>query len=819
LDLAGFTVFREPTTIDFTDADFFALVGPTGSGKSSVLDAICFVLYGSVPRWGSSRGIGNALAPSATEARVRLVFESAGARYVATRVVRRDGRGNVKTTNAGLQLMPDGFDATRLDTGLTPDDLGEPVAGTPAEMDQAVRDAIGLPYEQFTSCVVLPQGQFADFLHARPATRQQILVNLLGLGVYERVQKLATERAAAAEARLAAVDQMLGGLGGVDEATVAAAEERVAAMRALAVAVEAAVPELELARRGAADADAALAALDAQIAELERLRPPADLGEVTSAVSAARACAAEAANGVAVAEEREEKVRGELATAGDDAALRLLLRAHEDRERTAAEAATLGAGLAEATAEHGSAVRAATAARAGAERAAAELEAARQAYQEAQASDRAAALRAHLVAGEPCPVCTQPVATVPELPAASAVAAAEAAGKTARSAADSATRAADGAERVVRELQRAVDRVRDRHDQVTAALSGLDDQLADSPGPAALRRELSVLAALRDRLGEAGAAVRAAREADRRARSGVEEAEERLRAVWRDFDAARDGLARLGPPAVDRRDVAAAWTALRGWAGDAADARRAGRADARRDADAARTAEAALARRLDGLFADAGLPAGPDHRRGAVVALERAEAELRRVRERREQADRLTAQRTGHERTAQVARSLAGHLRANNFERWLLAEALDLLVEGASGILRELSDGQYELVHDKGEFFVVDHHDAGLRRAVRTLSGGETFQASLALALALSEQLAGLSTASASLESIVLDEGFGTLDVATLDTVAATLENLAARGDRMVGLVTHVPALAERVPVRFEIRKDARTARVERTGR
>jgi exonuclease SbcC len=118
----------------------------------------------------------------------------------------------------------------------------------------------------------------------------------------------------------------------------------------------------------------------------------------------------------------------------------------------------------------------------------------------------------------------------------------------------------------------------------------------------------------------------------------------------------------------------------------------------------------------------------------------------------------------------------------------------------------------------KGDFFAVDHHDAGLRRAVRTLSGGETFQASLALALALSEQLAGMSTTAASLESIVLDEGFGTLDAATLDVVAATLENLAARGDRMVGVVTHVQSLAERVPVRFEVHKDARTAYVTRAG-
>src|SRR6201991_2235234 len=185
--------------------------GPTGSGKSTVLDGIMFALYGTVPRGGGARGIANALAPSSSEARVRLVFESAGDRYVATRVVRRDGRGNVKTAGAGLQLMPPGFDVTRLDTGMSLDDLGEVLAGTPAEMDQAVVDAVGLPYEQFTSCVLLPQGQFADFLHAKPATRQQILVNLLGLHVYESVQQRATVRATRAEAQLGVIDQHLAG--------------------------------------------------------------------------------------------------------------------------------------------------------------------------------------------------------------------------------------------------------------------------------------------------------------------------------------------------------------------------------------------------------------------------------------------------------------------------------------------------------------------------------------------------------------------------------------------------------------------------------
>ncbi|MGX7670972.1 AAA family ATPase [Plantactinospora sp. DSM 117369] len=822
LDLAGFTAFRDATTVDFTDADFFALVGPTGSGKSSVLDAICFALYGTVPRWGGARGIANALAPSANEARVRLVFESAGARYVATRVVRRDSRGNVKTGNAGLQLMPPGFDVTKLDTGLSPEDLGEVVAGTPAEMDEAVLEAVGLPYEQFTSCVLLPQGQFADFLHAKPATRQQILVNLLGLGVYEEVQKRATARAGRADAALEAVDRVLDGLTGIDDEALAAAATRVDAMRELADGVDAAVPELRAARTAATEAERALAALDAELAELARVRPPRDLAVVADAVTAAREAATEAATAVTVAEEREEKLRGELAGAGDPAALRLLQQAHTERQQVAGEAATLAGALDSAGADHDAAVAALASARADAERAGAELEAARAAYQEAQTADRAAALRAHLHAGAPCPVCTQPVTEVPPLPAGSAVAAAKQAGEAARAAADAASRLVAERDRAARDLERTLDQARARHEQLTARLADLDARLADSPGPAALREQLELLAGLRRDLEAAGGAVRAAREAARRARAGVEAAEERLRGAWHAFDTVRDGVARLGPPAADRADVTAAWAGLAGWAARATEERRARRADAASAVTEAHGGVEAAAGRIAALFTAVGLDrpaADADPVRLAVVAVERAEAEQRRLVERREQARKLTEQRAGHERESRVAKALAGHLRANNFERWLLAEALDMLVDGASRILRELTDGQYDLAHDKGEFFVLDHHDAGLRRAVRTLSGGETFQASLALALALSEQLAGLSTTTASLESIVLDEGFGTLDAATLDTVAATLENLAARGDRMVGVVTHVPALAERIPVRFEVRKDARSSRVERTGR
>jgi exonuclease SbcC len=202
-----------------------------------------------------------------------------------------------------------------------------------------------------------------------------------------------------------------------------------------------------------------------------------------------------------------------------------------------------------------------------------------------------------------------------------------------------------------------------------------------------------------------------------------------------------------------------------------------------------------------------------------ATALERARGAHARVVERRAAAARLTADRDAAVEAQQVAKMLGHLLRSDGFPRWLVASALDALVADASVSLAELSGGQFELTHENGEFLVVDHTDADARRPVKTLSGGETFQASLALALALSAQMSGLAAhGAARLESIFLDEGFGTLDEANLETVASTLETLAARGDRVVGVITHVPALAERVPVRFAVRRDQRSSSVTREG-
>jgi exonuclease SbcC len=161
---------------------------------------------------------------------------------------------------------------------------------------------------------------------------------------------------------------------------------------------------------------------------------------------------------------------------------------------------------------------------------------------------------------------------------------------------------------------------------------------------------------------------------------------------------------------------------------------------------------------------------------------------------------------------AAVAEVLSGHLRANGFEQWLMAGALSDLVDGANGLLGELSSGGYSLHSDDvGTFSIVDHRNADEMRSVSTLSGGETFLVSLALALSLAETLA--AAGGARLDAIILDEGFGTLDTESLDTVASVLEGLAGEG-LMVGVITHVKELAARAPTRFEVTREPTGSKV-----
>ena len=412
---------------------------------------------------------------------------------------------------------------------------------------------------------------------------------------------------------------------------------------------------------------------------------------------------------------------------------------------------------------------------------------------------------------------------------------AERAEAAAATAAEEAARAAEAAggelaarRRDATAAARAEQQARGRVEALDERVSTLRVALADAPPADQVDADLARLDDLEASARSADAALRDARAARAAADGAAEAVRREVTAGWESLRGARDPLVALGAPAAAGDDLAAAWSALTTWAARESADRAERLPGARAAAEAARSRRAAVHARLEAALAADGVAV--DGAGGTAVtaeaavaavaaALAHAKAVRERLVERRAEAAGKRTARAEADEAQQVARMLGGLLRSDRFPRWLVASALDTLVADASAGLAELSGGQFELTHEEGEFLVVDHADADARRPVKTLSGGETFQASLALALALSAQISTLAAEGAArLDSIFLDEGFGTLDEANLDVVASTLENLAGRGDRMVGVITHVPGLAERVPVRFAVRRDQRSARIEREG-
>ena len=206
LEMNGFASFREPTSLSFVDADYFALVGPTGAGKSTVIDALTFALYGSVARWDREGLVAPALAPTVNRGTVRLLFDVAGARYSVVRELRRGGGKNpiVQVRSVRLERL--------VDPGALggAEDETEVVAADSAVTPEIER-LLGLSFKHFCTCVALPQGAFAEFLHATAGERQKILMKLLGLEVYERIQRRANDLARAQGERAAVLGEQLAG--------------------------------------------------------------------------------------------------------------------------------------------------------------------------------------------------------------------------------------------------------------------------------------------------------------------------------------------------------------------------------------------------------------------------------------------------------------------------------------------------------------------------------------------------------------------------------------------------------------------------------
>ncbi|TAM88691.1 MAG: hypothetical protein EPN43_07975 [Jatrophihabitans sp.] len=164
---------------------------------------------------------------------------------------------------------------------------------------------------------------------------------------------------------------------------------------------------------------------------------------------------------------------------------------------------------------------------------------------------------------------------------------------------------------------------------------------------------------------------------------------------------------------------------------------------------------------------------------------------------------------------AKVAKGVSGGRRVA-LTTFVLRYWFEQVVTAANLRLAAICGGRYELVRvDQGArageragltLEVLDRY-TGRRRSARSLSGGETFYTSLALALGLADVVRA-EAGGVDLDTLFIDEGFGSLDAATLEEVLAVIDELRGHG-RVVGIVSHVADLKDRIPERLEVRRRA----------
>lgn len=299
-------------TVDFATlgaSGLFLLEGPTGAGKSTLIDAVVFALYGKVASADASGDrVRSAYADDDTETFVDLVFEVGAGRF---RVRRTPAFDRAKKRGTGTVRQQASVRLWRLTGDVTDDDepAGEMLSTRLDEVGAEVQRLVGLDRAQFVQTIVLPQGEFARFLRADPEDRRGLLQRIFGTEVYERMQARLVEMRREADRATDATRRTVGervaqlaGAAGLDDEL---ADARDAVARALD------------GRAGADEVEAALAApVAALVAEADADRAAAQAAG--NALETARAAAETARRTVRLAQQRD-RLRAEL-TALEDAA-------------------------------------------------------------------------------------------------------------------------------------------------------------------------------------------------------------------------------------------------------------------------------------------------------------------------------------------------------------------------------------------------------------------------------------------------------------------------------------------------------------------
>ena len=756
LTMRAFGAYADEQTIDFTllgDKNFFLIHGPTGSGKTTILDAISFALYGSASgdlRESKSLRSDYALAEQKTE--VEFTFKSGEHIYQVLRAPEQELK---KQRGEGTRKVP----AAAALFKLLSDGSKDPLAAKSDEVTKKVTEIIGFKAEQFRQIVLLPQGEFRRFLIAESKDRKAILETIFKTELYRRIETLLAERSSTIDNNYQTLKQqrqfILDSTECADSEQLDASiqlllqrqKEETAALQTAAARLTAAKLQLQQAQQlnnaftEAAAAQAALLTLTEQRSAVAAIK--------TEAAQAEKAALLEEIYNSAL---RAHKHNQECQTAAQNA-LQATLNTKNDLQelhrqlseqlrQLDGQAVTTAADLNKALELLNQRILQLHSEAAKLSGVTAELE----------------RLAAALADNEPCPVCGSL-----QHPHPATVSAAQRADLQRQT-------------QIISNQTRALQQLQQQYQQTQLQLAGCEaTQKSTQTAAEAAMQEFSALRQhFKERLEASDFDSQAAFLAAMRTEARRQQLQQTIAAYEQNLAAATDRLQRA-QNAIDGK-TAPELTACQ---------------DAEQQADA-------LYRQLTA--------------QTAVTAKELTDLQTAQLR-----LQELEKQMGALQEAYQTAASLAETARGNNpsrltFSAFVLQAILDDVLQAANLRLTSMSRGRYSLSRtgdvldarrENGLNIEVTDSFTGVARPVKTLSGGELFLASLSLALGLSDVVQAYA-GGIRLDTILVDEGFGTLDSEALDMAIRTLTDLQ-KGGRLVGIISHVSELRERITARLEV--------------
>ncbi len=856
LSMTAFGPFAGTETVDFSvfgKSCLFLVTGDTGAGKTSIFDAISFALYGEASgHTRESKGMHSDFASRSTECSVTLKFEHEGNLYT---IYRSPGYMVPKRDGSGERLHPA---KAEMECGD-----GRSWAGV-SEVNRAVADLIGLNADQYAQVVMIAQGEFQRILLAKSEERRALLSRLFGTGIYREIEKKlrnmnsealsavngAKQDYAAACRRVLTEDGLLlermTSPERADEAVallagqLQAEEQRhtellraLDGLRGRHTALREAIAGARQQNEGLAhlaDARARMTALDAQrdamqsdAAELEAAGRAEQLKAASSLLEREQAEFAQARKQAeACAKALEESAARRQYTAAEFRELEALPGEWEKLNLRVEQLRTL---VPKFRAAH-AALEDAEKKRLQALRAIEAHEKAEQAHarlQKLYLLDQAGILADQLKDGQPCMVCgsvhhPMPAPHIESAPDKAQVDAAEAARSRAARVAEASSAESAAARQNLKLLLEELDCNADELQQREADCIAEGRECRSRAEALQKRYEA---ASLRARQAEAAHSEAQAHEAAARQGFAQREASVRqARSVW------EKGLGELGfsdaqtwhaalrsePQIRQLRSRIDGWKAemqaLQGQI-DGLAAQWQGRQTL--DIAAMQAEEAQLSTeiaRLDGQ--EHVLLVHCRQNREALKAMEACSAALEKAQ--------------AHFANVNVLyQTAAGQLGGANklpLENYILQYYFLRVIAAANRRLERMSDGRYilrskmESVGNTKSGLGLKVMDAGTNREreVSSLSGGETFIASLSLALGFADVVQAES-GNVRVDALFIDEGFGSLDEETLRRALVTLENLTG-GERLVGVISHVAQLRSHIEPKICVEKTIRGSRI-----